>query len=55
MPALYKFGLVYTSLHCLFSIHSSYEKCHEEIVLLKDIFKKNEHPQVFIDKGIKII
>ena len=26
------------------------EKFHEEIVLLKDIFKKNEHSEFFIDK-----
>ena len=38
MPVAYKFGLVYTLLHRSFSICSSYEKFHEEIVLLKDIF-----------------
>ena len=53
MPVAYKFGLVYTLLHCSFSICSLYEKYHEEIVLLKDIFKKNEYPQLFIDKCIK--
>ena len=47
MPVAYKFGLVYTLLHRSFSICSSYEKFHEEIVLLKDIFKKNEYPQFF--------
>ena len=39
----YKFGLVYTLLHCSFSICSSYEKFHEEIVLLNDNFKKSEY------------
>ena len=53
MPVAYKFGLVYTLLHRSFSICSSYEKFHEEIVLLKDIFKKNGYPQFFIDKCIK--
>ena len=53
MPVAYKFGLVYTLLHRSFSICSSYEKFHEEIVLLKDIFKKNEYPHFFIDKCIK--
>ena len=53
MPVAYKFGLVHTLLHRSFSICSSYEKFHEEIVLLKDIFKKNEYPQFFIDKCIK--
>ena len=47
------FGLVHTLLHRSFSICSSYEKFHEETVLLQDIFKKNEYPQFFIDKCIK--
>ena len=55
MPVAYKYGLVYTLLHRSFSICSSYEKFHEEIKLLKDIFKKNEYPQLFIDKCIKNI
>ena len=55
MPVAYKFGLVYTLLHRSFSICSSYEKFHEEIVLLKDIFKENEYLQFFIDKCIKNI
>ena len=53
MPVAYKFGLVHTLLHRSFSICSSYEKFHEEMVLLKEIFKKNEYPQFFIDKRIK--
>ena len=55
MPVAYKFGLVYTLLHCSFSVCSSYEKLHEKIVLLKDILKNNEYPQFFIDKCIKNI
>ena len=53
LPVAYKFGLIYTLLHRSFSICSSYEKFHEEIVLLKKNFKKNEYPQYFIDKCIK--
>ena len=53
MPVAYKFGLVYTLLYRSFSICSSYEKFHEEIVLLKGIFKKNEYPQLLIEKSIK--
>ena len=55
MPVTYKFGLVHTLLHRSFSICSSYEKFHEEIVLLKEVCKKNEYPQFFIDKCIKKI
>ena len=53
MPDAYTFDLVYTLLHCSFFICSSYEKFHEEIVLIKDIFKKNEYTQFFTDKCIK--
>ena len=55
MLVVYKFGKVYILLHCSFSICSSYEKFHEETVLLKDTFKKNEHPQFFIEKCVKNI
>ena len=52
LPAACKFRLVYTLRYCAFSICSSYEKNQEEIVLMKDIFKKNEYSQFFIDKCI---
>ena len=54
MPAAYQFDLVYTLLHRSFSTCSSYKKFHEEIVLLKDIFKKSDYPQFFIDKCKKM-
>ena len=53
IPVTYKFGLVYTLLHRCFQICSSYEKFHEEVVFLKDIFKRNEYPNKVIDKCIK--
>ena len=37
----------------LFSICSLYDKFHEERVLLKDIFRKNEYGQFSIDKRTK--
>ena len=40
--------------HC-FSIRSSYEKFHEEIVKLKEIFKRNSYPEKFIDICMKIL
>ena len=55
MPVMYKFDLVHTLLHRSFSICSSYEKFHEEIVLLNEVFKKNEYPQLFIYKFIRKI
>ena len=53
MPVAYKFSLVFTLLHRSFSICSSYEKFYKEIMLLKDIFKKNEYPEFFIYKCLK--
>ena len=40
-------------LFCCFSICSSSEKFHEEIVKLKEIFKLNSYPEKFIDRCIK--
>ena len=53
MLVTYKFHLVYILLHRSFSICSSYEKFHEEIVLLEGFCKKNEYLPFFIDKRIK--
>ena len=56
MPVAYKFGFAYNLLHRSFSICSSNEKFHEEIVLLKYIFKNNKYPQyphILIGKYIK--
>ena len=48
-----KFGLVYNLLHRCFNITSSYEKFHNEINALKQIFKLNGYPIQFIDRCIK--
>ena len=50
---VYKFGLVYTLLHRCFNIISYYEKFHNEINALKQIFKINRYPFQFIDRCIK--
>ena len=49
LPVTYKFDSVYFVLHRFFSICSSYEKFYDEIVLLKNIFRKNEYPHFLID------
>ena len=54
IPMTYKTGLLETMLFRCFSICSSYEKFHEEIVKLKEIFKRNSYPEKFIDRCIKI-
>ena len=53
LPVAYKFGLVYALLHHSFSICSSNENFREDMLLIKEIFKKNEYPQFFLDKCIK--
>ena len=53
IPAVYKFGLVYTLLHHCFNITSSYEKFHNEINALKQILKLNGYPTQLIDRCIK--
>ena len=45
----YKTGLLDTMLFRSFSICSFYEKFHEEIVKLKEIFKQNSYSEKFID------
>ena len=50
---VYKFGLVYTLIHCSFNVASSYDKFYNEIVALKQIFKLNWYPIQFIDRFIK--
>ena len=49
----YKHGLVNTSIFRYFKIFSSYQKLHNEIFYLKEIFKCNRYPNDFVDLCIK--
>ena len=53
MTITYNTGLLETMLLRCFSICSSYEKFHEEIVKFKEIFKRNSYSEKFIDRCIK--
>ena len=53
IPLSYKTGLIWSLLYRAFSLCSSFELLHEEILKLKDIFKKNGYPISFIDKCVK--
>ena len=53
IPISYKHGLVNTLIFRCFKICSSYEKLHNEIVYLKEIFKRNKYPNGFVDLCIK--
>ena len=53
LPDTYKKGLVYTLLHRAHVLCSSWDKFHEEVVFLKEIFMKNAFPIHFVDKCVK--
>ena len=40
--------LLERTVFCCFSIYSSYEKLHEEIIKLKEIFKRNSYSEKVI-------
>ena len=49
----YKSNLIFTLLFRAFKLCSSFELFHQEILNLKDIFKRNGYPYNFIDVCIK--
>ena len=53
MPAMNKFGLVYTLLHCSFSICSYVKNFIKKQCYLWTFSKRMNYPQFFIDKCIK--
>ena len=53
IPLSYKTGLILTLLYRAFKLCSSFEIFHQEIITLKDIFKRNGYPLSFIDNCIK--
>ena len=53
IPLSYKTGLIWSLLYRAFSLCSKFELFHQEILKLKDIFKRNGHPATFIDNCVK--
>ena len=53
IPLSYRSGLISSFLYGAFKLCSNFEIFHQEIVLLKDIFKRNGYPSNFIDKSVK--
>ena len=53
IPMTYKTEFLETMLFRYFSICFSYEKFHEKIVRLKEIFKRNSYPEKFTGRCIK--
>ena len=54
MPDSYKKGLIFTLLHRAFVISYDWNKFHQEVGTLKNIFQKNLYPPSFTDRCIKI-
>ena len=52
-PLSCKTGFIWSLLYRAFSLCSSFELLHQEILKLKDIFKRNGYPISFIDKRVK--
>ena len=53
IPLSYKTGLIWSLLYRAFSLCSSFELFHQEILKSKDIFKRNGYPTSFIDNCVK--
>ena len=53
IPLSYKTGLIWLLLYRAFSLCSSFELFHQEILKLKDIFKRTGYPISFIGKCVK--
>ena len=53
IPLSYKSGLISSLLYRAFKLCSNFEIFHQEIIFLKDAFKRNSYPSNFIDKCVK--
>ena len=53
LPSKYKFGMIYTLAYRCFSICSDWNKFHNELKFLKEVFQKNGYPTSFIDNCFK--
>ena len=53
LPRIYKLGMVYTLAYRCFKICSDWNKFHEELSFLKQVFLKNAYPLSFIDNCFK--
>ena len=49
----YKSGLISSLLYRTFKLCSNFKIIHQEIIFLKDIFKRNGYPSNFIDNCVK--
>ena len=50
----YKTGLIYCLLFRIFTLTVDWTKFHEEVKFLSDTFRKNQYPQHFFDRCVKM-
>ena len=50
LPGTYKIGLIYNLVNSYFWICSSWPIFHIQLILLRDIFRKKDYPENFIDR-----
>ena len=50
----YKKGLIYCLLFRVFTLTVNWEKFHDEVVFLRNLFRRNLFPEYYIDKCIKM-
>ena len=55
LPDTYKIGMIYTLANRCFRICSSWSMFHQQLILLREIFKKNGYPENFIDRCFKLL
>ena len=55
IPLSYKSGLISSLLYRAFKLCCNFEIFHQEIIFLKEIFKRNGYPSNFIDKCVKTL
>ena len=54
MPDSYKKGLIFTLLHRAFVLCCDWNKFHEEVTFLKEIFRKNAFPEFLTERCVKV-
>ena len=55
LPDTYKIGMIYTLANRCFRICSSWSMFHQQLIFLREIFKKNGYPENFIDRCFKLL
>ena len=54
LPDAYKIGMIYTLVNRCFRICSGWSMFRQQLILLREIFQKNGHPENFIDIYFKL-